>query len=95
MSGLFRTRDGGETWEKLGIVDGDLDMPIAGLAILPCFATDRHIVVQVGGGELFFCWDYGDRFEAVLSASADSDYELSQIIQRESAPLMKFPPNYD
>ena len=95
LSGLFRTRDGGETWEKLRFGDGDLDMPIAGLAISPCFATDRQIVVQVGGGELFLCRDYGDTFEAVPSESADSGYEFSQIIQRESAPLMKFSPNYD
>ena len=95
LSGLYRTRDGGETWEKLRIGDGDLDMPVAGLAISPCFATDRQLLVQVSGGDLFLCRDYGDRFEAVPSESADSGYEFSQIIQRESAPLIKFSPNYD
>jgi hypothetical protein len=72
-----------------------MDMPIGGLAISPYFATDRQILVQVKGGELFLCRDHGDRFEAVPSESAGLGYEFSQIISRESAPFMKFSPNYD
>lgn len=95
LSGLLRTRNGGETWDKLRIVNDALDMRIAGLAVSPFFATDRQLLVQVAGGDLFLCRDYGDRFEAVPSESADLGYEFSQIIRRESAPLMKFSPNYD
>jgi photosystem II stability/assembly factor-like uncharacterized protein len=94
-SGLFRTRDGGESWEKLRIADRNMGMPVSGLAISPFFATDRQILVQIRGGELYLCRDRRDKFEAVPSDSVDSGYEFSQLIERESAPLIKFSPSYN
>ncbi len=95
-SGLYRTRDGGETWKELPLGETDVGMAVSGLAISPDFATDRQLLVQIRGQELYLCRDYEKRFEAVPSEAANSGYEFSQIrgIPREIAPLIRFSPNY-
>jgi len=95
LSGLFRTRDGGETWKKLRIVEHGMDEKVSGLAISPYFATDHQLLVQIKRGDLFLCRDLGDGFEAIPSESADSGYEFSRTLFRDSAPLIKFSPHYN
>lgn len=94
-SGLFRTRDGGETWVTLPLDSREGEAPVAGLAISPSFATDRQLLVQIRGGDLFTCRDLEDRFEAAPSAAADAGYQFSHLIfGKESAPLIRFSPHY-
>jgi len=93
-SGLFRTRDGGEKWEKLSLGEVGRSKHVSGIAISPFYATDRQLLVQIKRGNLFICRDFQDRFEALPSTSADRGYEFSHLHGRDTAPLIKFSPNY-
>jgi photosystem II stability/assembly factor-like uncharacterized protein len=94
LTGLHVTRDGGVTWGRLQIGEPNTETAISCLAISPNFVKDRRLVVQVKGGDLLICSDDPNRFETVVSKSAEIGYEFSHIIRRESAPLIRFSPNY-
>ena len=94
-NGLFRSRDKGETWEKVRINTQEENEPVSAVAFSPFFATDRQFMVQIKRGDLFLCHDYGDRLEAVASTSGESGFEFSQLLGRDSTPLIKFSPAYN
>jgi len=97
-SGLFRTRDAGQTWQKMSITGNrNLKEPVGGLAISPFFASDRQLMVQVRGGDLFLCRDYDNNFKAVPCGILGSGFEFSPLrgFDRAKAEVLKFSPNYD
>jgi len=94
-NGLFRSRDKGETWERMRIIAHNETAPVSGLAVSPFFATDHQLMVQMKRGDLFLCRDYGDKFEVASSTSGDSGFEFSQLLGRDSAPLIHFSPHYN
>jgi photosystem II stability/assembly factor-like uncharacterized protein len=93
-SGLHRSRDAGETWVKLPIVGEDEGLPIEGVAISPDFAEDRTLLVQTRGGNLLLCRDGEDEFEAVPTSAADSGYEFTHVVRRDSISLIQFSPDF-
>ena len=93
-SGLFRTRDEGETWERLSLGAYGTGESVSGVAISPFYATDRQLLVQIKGGNLLICHDFQDSFEVFPGTSAEGGYEFSHLHGRDTAPLIKFSPNY-
>jgi hypothetical protein len=67
---------------------------VSGMAISPFYAKDRQLLVQIKRGNLYMCHDFQDSFEALPSTSADRGYEFSHVHGRDTAPLIKFSPNY-
>jgi hypothetical protein len=94
-NGLFRSRDKGETWERVRIIAHNETAPVSGVAVSPFFAADHQLIVQMKRGDLFLCRDYGDKFEVASSTSGDSGFEFSQLLGRDSAPLIHFSPHYN
>jgi len=93
-SGLYRTPDRGQSWTRLALPEPDADLAVTGLAISPAFADDRTVLVQTEGGGLYVGRDDNGRFVASPSTTVADGLEFTQLIKRESAPLVVFSPDY-
>ena len=94
QQGLFRSRDGGDSWMKIPLPETNAEAAVSQLAVSPCYVTDRQILVQIKNGELLLCSDSGSGFRVLSSPCADSPYEFTQTLGRDVASLMGFSPDY-
>ena len=56
--GLFRSIDGGESWQPVGGLP--LDLTISGIVVSPDYATDQTLFVSSTQGGIFKSWDGGE-----------------------------------
>lgn len=91
--GLFRSRDGGETWNQQRTLPGlDVELPdLEAIAISPNYESDQTLLLSVLGVGLYKSEDAGQSFAKI----ADASLPLSRITNVPSSgkPIV-FSPNY-
>jgi photosystem II stability/assembly factor-like uncharacterized protein len=93
--GLCRSRDGGNTWAKIPVLAEASNTLVSQIAISPFYATDHQLLVQIKNGDLLLCQDMLDKFTAIPCTSANAGYEFTPVLGRDSAPLLRFTPDYN
>ena len=61
-AGLFRSIDGGRSWQELPVISALENTSVVGLAVSPEYATDRTVIVSVRGRGLYRSTDGGGSF---------------------------------
>jgi photosystem II stability/assembly factor-like uncharacterized protein len=77
--GLFRTVDGGESWQELNGAPFGEDAYVIGLAISPDYEHDATLLVSVRGGGLFIAEDGGTTFAEIGTHLIESNYAIEYI----------------
>jgi len=77
--GLFKTTDGGESWQKLEVWATEGHDFIMGLAISPDYKNDKTIIVSVKGRGLFKSDDGGLTFSEIGIDLINNNYSLAMI----------------
>ena len=76
-SGIFRSRDGGDSWQQLDLLGGR-PSPVLAVAVSPRFVDDGMLVASVRGHGLFRSRNGGDTFEPMgrdlFEANASIEY---------------------
>ena len=74
--GLFKTTDGGESWQELEDPAYGEDGYIIGMAISPDYANDETLIVSVRGRGLFETRDGGITFAEIGSGLIENNYAI-------------------
>jgi len=91
--GLWRSQDAGQTWQPLKIDGRHRAVARGGFAVSPFAADHRELLVQLIGGPLYRCRDYGDRFE-VMRLAAPTEFSQMRDFGRDRVPLLAYSPHY-
>ena len=79
-SGLFKTSDGGESWNRLQISGLSEDSYIESVAVSPDFADERILLVSVRGEGHFRSVDGGETFSSIGDNLVDDQIVLGQFV---------------
>jgi photosystem II stability/assembly factor-like uncharacterized protein len=77
--GLFKTTDGGASWQKLAGIGYGEDAHIIGMAISPNYENDEALVISVRGKGLFKTDNGGINFVEIGSDLIDNNYAIELI----------------
>jgi photosystem II stability/assembly factor-like uncharacterized protein len=77
--GLFKTTDGGHSWQELQGLTSDSRSYVVALAVSPDYENDQTVVVSVKGKGLFESGDGGKTFTEIGSDLIDSNHMVKLI----------------
>jgi len=78
-AGVFRSSDGGNSWQELSIGSLSDDVSVVGLGISPEYGTDRSIIVSIKGRGLYSSTDGGQSFVSAGDNLRQGNVEVKYI----------------
>lgn len=93
-NGLFRSKDGGESWREIGGTELS-EAHIEALAVSPDFANDGTVIVSVLGRGHFRSRDHGESFQEIATTLSKTQNLLANYagVMPRVSPIV-FSPNY-
>jgi hypothetical protein len=86
-SGLFVTRDRGESWSEISGGPVGADSDVAAVAVSPAFGEDGVVLVSIFGEGLYRSTDGGRTFEATAPELIDADRVIADYENPTSSPI--------